>query len=189
MKLTDSPAEGIPAGLTTLRMWATSHGRTYDHVRNFWRKRQGFPDPVCELPSRGRHGGGTGEQLWEESALDGWLAAQPDLHPPERIALSALDIGADDRISLGRFADLVGKARKTVTQHRDRPGFPKPGADGRYCAGDLVSYWNSRTGRRGPGLSAVVDPHVTQPPWNTAEAKRTRPARTDEGASPRREAP
>jgi hypothetical protein len=151
MTSADSPARSIPAGLTTLRRWAATHGRTYDHVRHFWRKRPDFPDSVGELSSRGRHGGGIGEQLWEESALDGWLAAQPDLVPPERIEASALGISPDERLSLGRFADLIGKARKTVTQHRDRPGFPEPGPDGRYRAGDLLAYWNARTGRRGPG--------------------------------------
>lgn len=139
----------IPAGLTTLRKWAARQGRTHDYVRLFWRKREGFPDPAGELPARGRHGGGLGEQLFDETALDAWLAAQPELGPPERIELSALGTGADERITLGRFASLIGKARKTVTQHRDRPGFPDAGADGTYRLGDLLAYWNARTGRRG----------------------------------------
>jgi len=96
-----------------------------------------------------------GEHLYDESALDGWIAAQPDLDPPERIELSMLEIGADDRITLGRFADIIGKARKTVSQHRDREGFPVPGAGGRYRAGDLLAYWNARTGRRGKARSIV----------------------------------
>jgi hypothetical protein len=57
---------------------------------------------------------------------------------------------ANTRITLGRFAALIGKDRKTVTQHRDRPGFPEPGPDGSYRLGDLILYWNNRTGRRGP---------------------------------------
>lgn len=145
----ESGQEAIPAGLTTLRAWSARQGRTYDYVRQFWRSRPGFPQPVDKLPPRGRNGGGRGEQLYDEAALDGWRSAQPDLDPPERIALSVLGVGAGERITLGRFAGLIGKDRKTVTQHRDRPGFPEPGEGGTYRAGDLLEYWNARTGRRG----------------------------------------
>ena len=58
----------------------------------------------------------------------------------------------DERITLGKFAGLIGKARGTVNQHRDRPGFPPPGEDGLYRAGDLLEYWNTRHGRRGKAL-------------------------------------
>jgi hypothetical protein len=47
-----------------------------------------------------------------------------------------------------RFAALIGKDRKTVTQHRQRPGFPDPGPDGKYDPDDLLEYWNTRPGRR-----------------------------------------
>jgi hypothetical protein len=120
-------------------------------VRQFWRKNEDFPAPVGNLHARGRHGGGLGEQLFDESALNAWRTAHPELDPPERIELSALGVGADERVTLSRFAKLIGKARKTVTQHRDRPGFPDAGTGGTYRAGDLAAYWNARTGRRGPG--------------------------------------
>ncbi len=136
--------------MTTLRRWAAEHGRTSDYVRLFWRSRPGFPEPATSLRPRGRHGGGRGELLFEEAALNAWLAAQDDLHPPERVDPSGLEVGENDRVTLGRFAALIGKDRKTVTQHRDRPGFPAPSADGTYRLGDLVRYWNARTGRRGP---------------------------------------
>jgi hypothetical protein len=139
------------AGLIPLKTWSVRQGRTHDYVRQFWRKRPGFPDPVGESPAVGRHGGGRGELLFDESALNGWLAAQSDLRPPDRIELSALGIGAEDRVTLGRFADAIDKGRKTVTQHRGREGFPEPGTDGLYRAGDLAEYWNARTGRRGKG--------------------------------------
>jgi hypothetical protein len=147
---TNEQAADVPPGLITLRQWAASHGRTYDYVRQFWRKRDGFPDPVGELPSRGRHGGGRGELLFSETALEDWFAAQPDLLPPGRIDPSNLPVDADERITLGRFASHIGKARGTVTQHRGRPGFPEADANGRYRAGDLLDYWNTRTGRRRP---------------------------------------
>jgi hypothetical protein len=86
--------------------------------------------------------------LFDEAALDAWLVAQPDLAPPERIDLAAFGISAEERITLNRFATLIGKAAKTVTQHRGRLGFPDAGSDGRYRAGELLEYWNSRTGRR-----------------------------------------
>lgn len=145
----ESGRPAVPAGLTTLRAWSARQGRAHDYVRQFWRNRPGFPEPVGELPPRGRHGGGRGEQLYDEAALDAWRSAQSDLDPPERIELFALGIGANEWITLGRFAGLIGKARKTVTQHRGRPGFPEPGADGTYRVGDLLAYWNARSGRRG----------------------------------------
>ena len=144
----DHPAGQIPPGLTTLRIWAPRHGRTHDYVRQFWRRRPGFPDPVGELPARGRRGGGLGELLFDENALDTWLATQPELAPPDRIDAAALRIDLESRITLGGFAALIGKDRKTVTQHRDRPGFPSPDVEGRFRTGDLVSYWNTRPGRR-----------------------------------------
>jgi hypothetical protein len=134
--------------MTTLRMWAASHGRTHDYVRH-WRTRPDFPQQAGELPSRGRHGGGNREPYFDEAALDGWFAAQPDLAPPERIDSSATRIDPDERITLGRFAGLIGKARGTVTQHRGRQGFPEPGPDGLYPAEELLGYWNARPGKRG----------------------------------------
>jgi len=136
--------------MTTLRLWADRHGRAYDYVRQFWRTRDGFPAPAGELPSRSRNGGGPGERYYDQAALDQWLAAQSDLQPAPRIDLRVLRIDPEDRITLGRFASLIGKARNTVAQYRDQPGFPRPDADGSYRAGDLLSYWNSRPGRRGP---------------------------------------
>jgi hypothetical protein len=145
----DPAVPDLPPGLITLRRWAGKHGRTPDYVRIFWRARDGFPQPAGTLPARGRHGGGEGELLFEEATLNTWLAAQTDLQPPDRIDSSTLP-AAGTRITLGRFAALIGKDRKTVTQHRDRPGFPEPAPDGTYRLGDLVGYWNNRTGRRGP---------------------------------------
>jgi hypothetical protein len=149
----EQPAGQFPDGLTTLRHWASRHGRTHDYVRQFWRRRSGFPGPVGELPPTGNRGGGRGEHLYDEAALDAWLAAQPGLSPPERIDPGAVRLDPDERITLGRFAALVGKDRKTITQHRDRPGFPEPEADGTYRFGDLIEYWNNRAGRRGSARS------------------------------------
>jgi hypothetical protein len=138
----------IPAGLTTLRIWAPRQGRTAGYVQRYWRRRPDFPEPVGELPARGRHGGGLGELLFDEAALDAWLAEQPRLAPPERVDPAGVEVDLDARITLGRFAGLIGKSRKTVTQHRGRPGFPSADAAGRYRAGDLLAYWNDRPGRR-----------------------------------------
>jgi len=146
----DRPGGELPAGMTTLRLWAARHSRAYDYVRLFWRTRGGFPMPAGELPSRSRDGGGPGERYYDEAVLDQWLAAQSDLKPPPRIEPSALQIDPDDRITLGRFASLIGKARNTVAQYRDQPGFPAVDAEGTYRAADLIDYWNSRPGHRGP---------------------------------------
>lgn len=108
----------------------------------------GFPDAEGELPARGRHGGGRGELLFSEAALDSWFAAQPGLAAPTRIDPAQLRLDPEERITLGRFAALIGKDRKTVAQHRGRPGFPEPVSGDLYRAGDLVAYWNGRLGRR-----------------------------------------
>lgn len=142
------PDAEIPPGLTTLHIWAPTHGRTYNHVRQFWRRRPGFPEPVGTLPPADPHRRGRRELLFEQAALDAWLAAQTNLEPPERIDPATFPIGLDERITLGRFAGLIEKNRGTVAQHRDRPGFPAADTDGRYRAGDLLDYWNQRPGRR-----------------------------------------
>jgi hypothetical protein len=146
----DRPGSELPAGMTTLRLWAPRHGRAYDYVRQFWRTRDGFPTPAGELPSRSRNGGGPGERYYDEEALERWLSGQSGLNLAPRIEPSVLRIDPDDRITLGRFAALIGKARNTVAQYRDQPGFPAADAEGTYRSGDLVDYWNSRPGRRGP---------------------------------------
>jgi len=135
--------------MTTLRIWGPGQGRSADYVRQNWRNRDDFPQPSGILPARGRHGGGRGELLFDQAELDAWLTAQPDLAAPERIDPGTVQ-NPDDRITLGRFAALIGKDRKTVTQHRDRPGFPEADANSTYRTGDLLDYWNSRPGRRGP---------------------------------------
>jgi hypothetical protein len=135
----------LPPGLTTLRRWAARQGRTYDHVRQYWRKLRGFPEPAGTLEPaehrRGRH-----ELVFDEAALDAWLASRPELAPPTRVM--DLQVDPDERITLGRFATLIGRANKTVTQHRGRPNFPQAGVDGLYRVGDLIQYWNTRLGRR-----------------------------------------
>lgn len=142
------PDAELPSGLTTLRHWALRHGRTHDYVRKFWRRRPGFPEPVGELAARGRNGGGRGQLLFDDAALEAWFSAQPDLAPPHRIDPAVFRADPEDRITLGRFAALIGKSRGTVTQHRGRPGFPSVGADGLYRVTDLLTYWNTRPGRR-----------------------------------------
>jgi hypothetical protein len=143
------PDSAIPAGMTTLRLWAAKQGRTFGYVRQFWRRRDGFPAPAGELAARGRHGGGRGELLFDEQTLDEWLARQADLRAPARFDLAKLGLQPDDRITLGRFATLIGKARGTVSQHRGRAGFPEPAADGTYGTSELLHYWNTRSGHRG----------------------------------------
>lgn len=151
------PDAPVPPGQTTLRRWAIRHGRSLRSVQRYRRQWPGFPEPAGELPAHGRNGGGRGEQLFDEAALDAWLASQPGLAPPERIDPAPLRIDPDQRVTLGRFAALIGKDRKTVTQHRKRPGFPGPGPDGTYEVRELLEYWNMRPGRRLPGAESVQE--------------------------------
>jgi hypothetical protein len=107
-----------------------------------------FPESVGTLePAEQRRG--RRELLFEEAALDAWLSARPELAPPKRV--ESLPVGLDERITLGRFASLIGKANKTVTQHRRREGFPDSDEHAKYRAGDLLEYWNKRLGRRESG--------------------------------------
>jgi hypothetical protein len=54
----------------------------------------------------------------------------------------------DARVTLSWFAKNVADvANKTVTQHRDKPTFPRAGEDGKYRLGDLMAWWPTRPGR------------------------------------------
>lgn len=62
-------------------------------------------------------------------------------------------LGDEERVTLSRFARLVGRDNKTVYQYRGWRGFPQPGDDGKYRLGDLAGpcgYWYRRTGKTGP---------------------------------------
>lgn len=104
-------------------------------------------------PERSRPGAATaagqGELLFDENGLDTWLAAQPDLQPPERINPATLRTVSDERVTLGRFAAVIGKDRKTVTQHRARPA-SQPGRGQEVLPGRPGAHWNTRARRRGP---------------------------------------
>ena len=109
---------------------------------------KGFPRQSGNfLRAAGMAEDGANSSLTSTHLMSGW--PQADLEPPERFDLASLGLAPEERITLGRFAALIGLARATVTQHRGRSGFPSPGGDGTYCAGDLLDYWNSRAGHRG----------------------------------------
>lgn len=133
-------AEPLPTGLVTLSQWAGTVGRSPGTIRSRWARRRGFPAPCGRLPGRGRHGGGLGELVYRAADLDEWL--------PPPVLLDDAGTSPDQRVTLGWFADHAAHvARKTVTQYRGTPGFPAPGADGRYRYADLAAWWCSRPGR------------------------------------------
>ena len=135
----------LAPGLTTLRGYAEGIGYSLGYIRLFWRKRDGFPAPVGELPPRGRHGGGRGELVFEEKALDAFRATQADLwgrRPMQRVVTSR---DLDERITPGEFAQqLAGVGGEVMAQYQALEGFPETGTDRRCRLGDLLAYWNTR---------------------------------------------
>lgn len=142
---------GRAAGVT-LEEWADRNGRVVGTVYNARSKHPDFPDPIGCRP---RPGGarGTPHDLYDEAALDAWLAAHPRRLPPA----IAFDGDPDELLTLSaiarrsRHADTDRRVDgKTVYQYRDRPGFPEP-ASGTpyrlYRAGDVVDWLsNNRPG-------------------------------------------
>lgn len=132
-------ARPLPPGLVTLSEWAAQMNRSPGTIRSRWSKKERFPEPRGRTPGRGRHGGGLGELVYSAADLQEWLPEPESLSGPA---------SPNQRVTLGWFADQAAHvARKTVTQYRNKPGFPAAGPDGRYRYGDLASFWQSRPGR------------------------------------------
>jgi hypothetical protein len=145
----------LPDGVVTLAEHAESIGYSEGYVRS-WRSRPGFPEPVGELPGRGRYRGGL---AYREAALIAFRKTQPDLWGRTTRSAITTDRDLDERVTLGHFSDRVAgyKSRKTVTQYEGTEGFPVSGKDGRYRLGDLIEFFNNgRPGKRGPTKAAAA---------------------------------
>jgi hypothetical protein len=143
----------LPDGVVTLAEYAEGIHRSEGYVRT-WRSRPGFPEPLGELPGRGRYRGGL---AYRESALIAFREGQPDLWGQTTTAPIATGRDPDERVTLGQFSDQIAgyKTRKTVTQYQGDEGFPAHGKDGLYRLGDLVEFFNNgRRGKRGPTKAA-----------------------------------
>lgn len=144
--------EPLEAGLTTVAGYAALRGVSESYIQSYWRPRPRFPRPVGRLAGRGRNGGGPGRKVYRVKALDAFRAGEPDLQP-RQVARIVTDIGQDEWVTLGFFADHSewesgGRPdRKTITQYKDYPGFPR-GRRNRYRAGDLITFYNARPGRK-----------------------------------------
>lgn len=138
----------LPPGLTTLRDYAASLGYSSRYIRQYWGKRDGFPEPVGELPTQGRVGrasGGLGELVYEEKALDAFRACHADLWGRRRMLRVVTRRDLDERITPREFArQLAGVGAEVIARYQDLGGFPKTSADGTARLGDLVGYWNTR---------------------------------------------
>jgi hypothetical protein len=141
--------EPLPPGMVTIDTYAAKIGRQPRYLLHYWVPREGFPEPVGELPGSGRHGGGRRRKVYDEAALTTFRAGQPDLWGQPGQTLQMPGRNPDERVTLGYFADHVTprRDRRTITQYRQEPGFPEPGEDNRYRLGDLLSFFN--TGRAG----------------------------------------
>jgi hypothetical protein len=138
----------LPPGLTTLRCYAARLGYSPRYIRDNWRQREGFPEPVGELSPQGRLGrrsGGLGELVYEEKALDAFRARHTDLWGRRRMERVSTSRDLDERITPGEFArQLAGAGAEVIARYQDLDGFPETGADGTARLGDLVAYWNTR---------------------------------------------
>jgi hypothetical protein len=138
----------LPPGQTTLRDYAESLGYSPRYVRDTWGQRDGFPEPVGELPSQGREGrgsGGLGELVYEEKALDAFRARHADLWGRRRMQRVVTSRDLDERITPGQFArQLAGVGAQVIARYEELEGFPETAADGTARLGDLVAYWNTR---------------------------------------------
>jgi len=135
----------LPPGLTTLRDYAERIGYSFGYIRLYWGQRDGFPSPAGELPPRGRRGGGRGELVYDEKALDAFRGRHADLwgrRPMQRVVTSR---DLDERITPGEFAgQLAGVGTEVIARYQELDGFPEIGADGTARLGDLLAYWNTR---------------------------------------------
>ena len=144
--------EPLPPGHVTLKDYAPVVGRAPGTIETHWRPRQGFPEPVGELPGRGRHGGGPGPRVYLRDQLDAFFAANQPGGGRDHRPMRETSLPPDTRVTLSWFAkNIAGVANKTVTQYRDpdfgSPTFPRAGDDDRYRLGDLMAWWPTRPGR------------------------------------------
>lgn len=130
---------------TTIRLWAARINRSAAYVAGFWRPMPDWPDPVGQLPPRGRNGGGRGELVYAVADLDAWRERHPELWPERRAAPVDTGLDPDTVVTLGRFAELAGVDRKTVTQYRGKPGWPNPVPGEVYRLRRLLSFWPAQT--------------------------------------------
>jgi hypothetical protein len=149
--------EPLPAGMVTIDAYAAKIGRRPRYLLHYWVSREGFPEPVGELPGNGRHGGGRRRKVYDEAALVTFRAGQPDLWGQPGQILQMPGHNLDERVTLGYFADHVTprRDRRTITRYRQASGFPQPGEDDRYRLGDLLGFFNTGpAGPRGPSHEA-----------------------------------
>ena len=140
--------EPLPPGHITLKDYAPQAGRALGTIETHWRPKPGFPEPVGELPSRGRHGGGRGRLVYLTHQIDAFFAANQPAGGRDHRPMRPPSLGQEARVTAGWFAtNVAGVARKTVTQYRDQPTFPRADDDGKYRLGDLMDWWPTRRGR------------------------------------------
>ena len=135
--------EPLPPGHITLKDYAPQTGRALGTIETHWRPKPGFPEPVGELPSRGRHGGGRGRLVYLTHQLDAFFAANQPAGGRDHRPMRPPSLGQEARVTAGWFAtNVAGVARKTVTQYRDQPTFPRADDDGTYRLGDPAGVIN-----------------------------------------------
>jgi hypothetical protein len=162
--------EAASAGGVTWEEWAAKIGRTVPSLYNVRLTHPDFPAPVGRRP---RPGGapGTAFDVFDEAALDGWLAAHPRMLPP--VVTFDGDVGEELTLSAiaarSRHADTGRRVdRKTVYQYKVHPDFPEPvGGGNLFRAGEVLAFLNSRPGSgnwgRGEGRRRKSPPGAADP--------------------------
>lgn len=135
-------AEPLGEGLTTIASWARQINRSAAYVSGYWRPQPDWPDPVGQLPPRGRNGGGRPELVYAAADLDRWRKRHQETQPERRSAAVATDLDPGTLVTLGRFAEIAKVDRKTVTQYRGTPGWPAPVNAEVYRLRGLQSFWS-----------------------------------------------
>ncbi|GGK69078.1 hypothetical protein [Nocardia camponoti] len=129
----------------TLEEWAQRHGRNLKAVRAL-AARPDFPAPKRPRP---RSGSGTPWQEYDSAELDDWLDRWDAARRPEEVTVpDGTDL--DEYRALGAIADLIGRARKTVSQYREHfdahASYEDRGKRRFYRTGDIIDLLNARLG-------------------------------------------
>lgn len=135
-------AEPLDEGLVTIASWARAVNRSAAYVSGYWRPQPDWPEPVGQLPPRGRNGGGRPALVYAGAELDSWRERHEETQPEGHSAAVTTDLDPGTLVTLGRFAEIANLDRKTVTQYRGTPGWPAQVTGEAYRLRGLLSFWS-----------------------------------------------
>lgn len=154
----------LPPHLVTLDAYGPSIGRSKAYIQGHWRPLEGFPQPVNEMPSRGRHGGGRGELVYPRAALDAFRREHDNLWG---LRSTRLIVGHDpgERVTLEEFAAICATCGATPDPDPRRRPASRADAGGRRTLRAMIAWHNTLPAAAGPALAVTPlgpDELVTQ---------------------------